>query len=44
MVGLEDATKLGAVVAELSKRGLSEEEIRLVARENFLRVFKDVVG
>jgi membrane dipeptidase len=44
MVGLEDTTKLGAVVAELSKRGLSEEEIRLVARENFLRVFKDVVG
>ena len=44
MVGLEDTTKLGAVISELSQRGLSEEEIRMIARDNFLRVFKKVVG
>ena len=44
MVGLEDTTKLDTVIGELSKRGLSEEEIRMIARDNFLRVFKKVVG
>jgi membrane dipeptidase len=44
MEGLEDTTKLGAVTEELLKRGLSEDEIRMVARENFLRVLKKVVG
>jgi len=41
--GLEDHSKLGAVVNELSRRGLSEEEIRLIARDNFVRIFKEVV-
>ncbi len=44
MEGLEDTTKLGAVFVELSKRGLSEEEIRMISRENFLRVFRKAVG
>jgi membrane dipeptidase len=44
MVDLEDVTKLGAVIGELSKRGLSEEEIRMISRDNFLGVFKKVVG
>ena len=42
--GLEDHSKLGAVAAELSRRGLSNEEIRMITRENFVRVFKDIVG
>ncbi|MGA2665133.1 MAG: membrane dipeptidase [Nitrososphaerales archaeon] len=44
MVGLEDTTKIGVVLTELSRRGLSDEEIRMIARENFLRVFRKVVG
>ena len=44
MDGLEDTTKLGAVAGKLSKRGLSEEDIRMIARDNFLRVFRAVVG
>jgi membrane dipeptidase len=41
---LEDHTKLPDVLRELSKRGMSEEELRLIARDNFVRVFKQVVG
>ena len=44
MKGLEDTTKLGAVPVELAKKGLSEDEIRLISRGNFLRVFRRVVG
>jgi membrane dipeptidase len=42
--GLEDHSKLGAVISELSKRGLTDDEIRMIARDNFVRVFKEVVG
>lgn len=41
---LEDHSKLSGVIHELSRRGMSEKEIRLVARDNFLRVFKQVCG
>jgi membrane dipeptidase len=44
MKGLEDHSKFGAVIPTLFKRGLSEEEVRMVARDNFLRVFREVVG
>ena len=42
--GLEDHSKFGAVLPELARRGLSEEETIMVARDNFLRVFRKVVG
>lgn len=42
--GLEDHTKLGAVISELSDRGLSDEELRMISGENFARIFRDVVG
>jgi len=44
MEGLEDHTKLGAVAAELRRRGMPEREIELVSRGNFLRLFGEVVG
>ncbi len=44
LVGLEDHSKLQAVPREMLQRGFSEDEIRLVARDNFLRVMKKVVG
>ena len=44
MVGLEDHSKLQAVPRELRRRGLSEDETDMVARGNFLRVMKKVVG
>jgi membrane dipeptidase len=40
---LEDHSKLSAVLTELSRRGMSEKEIRMIARDNFVRVFKQVV-
>jgi membrane dipeptidase len=42
--GIEDHSKLGAVIQELSQRGLSDQEIRLIAGENFIRLFREVVG
>jgi len=44
MKGLEDTTKVGAVIGKLALKGLSEDEIRMIARDNFLRVFRTVVG
>ena len=41
---LEDHSKLPDVLRELSRRGMSDQEIRMIARDNFLRVFKKVVG
>jgi membrane dipeptidase len=41
---LEDHSKLNAVTSELSRRGLSDDELRMVTRDNFVRVFKAVVG
>jgi membrane dipeptidase len=42
--GLEDHRKLPAVASELASRGLSNEEISMIMRDNYLRVFKQVVG
>jgi membrane dipeptidase len=42
--GIEDHSKLGAVIQELGKRGFSDEDIRLIAGENFKRLFREVVG
>jgi membrane dipeptidase len=42
--GLEDHSKLAAVISELSGRGLSDNEIRMITRDNFARVLRDVVG
>jgi membrane dipeptidase len=42
--GLEDHSRLPVVIEQLRQRGHSEEEIRMVARGNFLRVFKEVAG
>jgi membrane dipeptidase len=42
--GLEDHTKLGAVAAELRRRGMSARDIELISRGNFLRLMKTVVG
>ena len=39
---LEDHSKLPGVLTELSRRGMSEKEIRMIARDNFVRVFKQV--
>jgi len=44
MLGLEDYTKLGAVPRELSRRGMSNKDVELVTRGNFLRLMKDVIG
>jgi membrane dipeptidase len=41
---LEDHSKLNGVLRELARRGMSEKEIRMIARDNFVRVFKQVVG
>ncbi|KAL8194759.1 UNVERIFIED_CONTAM: hypothetical protein K2H54_031361, partial [Gekko kuhli] len=40
--GLEDVSKYPAVIQTLLDRGWSEEELRGVLRENFLRVFREV--
>jgi membrane dipeptidase len=42
--GIEDHSKLGSVIAELSRRGLSERDLQFISRENFIRVFREVVG
>jgi membrane dipeptidase len=41
--GLEDHSKLGGVLSELSHRGLSEAEVKMIARDNFVRVLRQVV-
>jgi membrane dipeptidase len=41
---LEDHSKVRDVLRELSRRGMSDKEIKLIARDNFVRVFKKVVG
>jgi microsomal dipeptidase-like Zn-dependent dipeptidase len=41
---LEDHSKLPGVLTELCRRGMSEKEIRMIARDNFVRVFKQVAG
>ena len=40
--GLEDISKIQKIIIELRKRGYSENEIRLIAGGNFLRVMEQV--
>ena len=42
--GLEDASRVGNLFEWLEKLGMSREERALIARENFLRVFRQVLG
>ena len=44
VVDLEDHTKLGAVLSELHQRGLSDDEIYMISRDNFARILAKVVG
>ncbi len=40
--GLEDVSKYPALFAELASRGWSDEDLRKLARDNFLRIFREV--
>lgn len=40
--GLEDSSKFGVITEELKARGYSDEDIKLILGENFLRVFNEV--
>ena len=40
-VGLDDASKLPNLTAELSRRGMSEADVRKVLGENLLRVLEE---
>lgn len=42
--GLEDASRIGNLFCALEKLGMSRRERALIARENFLRVFRQVLG
>ncbi len=42
--GLEDISKMPALVAELLKRGYSEPDIKKILGGNYLRVIREVVG
>jgi len=44
VVGFEDYGRFPNIIAGLEKRGYSDEEIRQLAGQNFLRVFRQVVG
>ncbi|MHB0971551.1 MAG: membrane dipeptidase, partial [Thermoanaerobaculia bacterium] len=40
--GLEDVSRLPALTAELQRRGYTDEQLRKILGENFMRVFADV--
>ena len=42
--GLEDASRIGAFFGRLERLGMSRRERELIARENFLRVFRQALG
>lgn len=42
--GLEDESKMPALIAELLKKGYSEGDIKKIMGENFLRVMRQVIG
>ncbi|MGB7848523.1 MAG: membrane dipeptidase [Candidatus Acidiferrum sp.] len=42
--GLEDVSKMPTLTAALLKRGYTEQDIRRIMGENFLRVVRMVVG
>ena len=41
-IGLEDATKIPALVEEMLKQGFTEEEIKKFLGMNFIRFYKQV--
>jgi membrane dipeptidase len=41
-VGMEDVSKLPAIRAELKKRGYSDDDVRKILGENFMRAFAEV--
>lgn len=41
--GLEDVSKMPNITRELLRRGYSEEDVKKILGENFLRVFKEVM-
>lgn len=42
--GLEDVSKMPALIAVLLKRGYSEQDVRKILGGNFLRVIREVTG
>ncbi len=42
--GLEDVSKMRNLTVALLKRGYSEDDIKKIMGENFLRVIREVVG
>ena len=42
--GLEDVTKMPNITKGLLKRGYSEQDVKKILGENYLRVFKEVIG
>jgi membrane dipeptidase len=42
--GLEDVSKMPALIAVLLKRGYSERDVKKILGENFLRVIREVTG
>ena len=42
IVGLEDVSKYPDLIAELVRRNWTDEDLRMLTRENILRVFGDV--
>ncbi|HEU4532857.1 MAG TPA: membrane dipeptidase, partial [Polyangiaceae bacterium] len=42
VVGLEDVSKYPDLIAELLRRGWSDDEVRKLARQNVLRVLRGV--
>jgi len=42
--GLEDVSKMPALVAALLKRGYAESDLKQILGENFLRVVREVTG
>ena len=42
--GMEDCSKVPRITEELVRRGYSDEDVRKVLGENFLRVMEEVIG
>ena len=42
--GLEDVSKMPALIAVLLRRGYSESDVKKILGENFLRVIREVIG
>ena len=42
--GLEDVSKMPALIAVLLNRGYSESDLKKILGENFLRLVREVIG